>query len=121
MAARVGATVSPQAIDRRFTMATATRLHQVLTASMAVAISAEPVAVPILQRFTSVRIHDSTTIGLPDALATTYRGCGNDTVRGTAGLKCGVQLDLLTGAICGIDLADGRASDHALPVRGPFG
>lgn len=117
MAARVGAAVSPQAIDRRFTLATATLLHQVLTASVAVAISADPVAVPILRRFTSVRIHDSTTIGLPDALATTYRGCGNDTARGTAGLKCGVQLDLLTGAICGIDLADGRASDHALPVQ----
>jgi len=116
-AARVGVTVSPQAIDRRFTLATATLLHQVLTASVEYAISDEPVAVPILQRFTSVRIHDSTTIGLPDTLATTYRGCGNDTARGTAGMKCGVQLDLLTGVICGIDLADGRASDQALPVQ----
>lgn len=96
MAARVGATVSPQAIDRRFTLATVDLLHHVLLASMEYAISADPVAVSILQRFTSVRIHDSTTIGLPDALATTYRGCGNASARGTAGLKCGVQLDLLT-------------------------
>ena len=75
MATRVGVAVSPQAIDRRFTMATATLLHQVLTATLDYAISAESVALPILQRFTSVRIHDSTTIGLPDMLATTDRGC----------------------------------------------
>ena len=74
-------------------------------------------AIPILQRFTSVRVHDSTTIGLPDALTTTWRGCGNDTARGTAGLKCGVPIDLLTGALCGLDLVHGRDSDYALPVQ----
>jgi len=117
MAARIGVEVSPQAIDRRFTMATAQVLQEVLTASMEHLITADPVAIPILQRFTSVRIHDSTTIGLPDTLTTSYRGCGNDTSRGTAGLKCGVQLDLLTGALCGLDLTDGRASDQALPIQ----
>ncbi|HYF61985.1 MAG TPA: IS4 family transposase [Herpetosiphonaceae bacterium] len=117
MAARVGVDVSPQAIDRRLTMTTATLLHHILAASMKFAIAADPVALPILQRFTSVRIHDSTTIGLPDALTTSYRGCGNERSCGTAGLKCGVQLDLLTGALCGLDLVDGRASDHALPIQ----
>lgn len=117
MATRLGVDVSPQAIDRRFTMATATLLHQVLSDSVAQVIAADPVAIPILQRFTSVRIHDSTTIGLPDALASSYRGCGNHGPVGTAGMKCGVQLDLLTGAICGVDLVDGRACDHALPIQ----
>ena len=45
----------------------------------------------------------------------------NATDRGTAGLKCGVQIDLLTGALCGLDLVDGRSSDQTLPVRGPSG
>lgn len=117
MAARLGVDVSPQAIDRRFTMETATLLHQVLTASLEQLISADPVVLPMLQRFSSVRVHDSTTIGLPDALTTSYRGCGNDTSRGTAGLKCGVQIDLLTGTLCGLDLTDGRASDQALPIQ----
>ena len=63
------------------------------------------------------RIHDSTTIGLPDALTTSYRGCGNHGPVGTAGMKCAVQLNLLTGALCGIDLVDGRAADHALPIQ----
>ncbi len=117
MASRLGVEVSPQAIDQRFTSATATLLQQVLTASIQHVVTADPVAIPILQRFTSVRVHDSTTIALPDALTTTWAGCGNATGRGTAGLKCGVQLDLLTGALCGLDLADGRASDHTLPVQ----
>jgi hypothetical protein len=80
-------------------------------------VAADPVTIPILQRFTSVRVHDSTTMSLPDALTSTWRGCGNATDRGTAGLKCGVQIDLLTGALCGLDLVDGRSSDHTLPVQ----
>jgi len=117
MAGRLGVEVSPQAIDQRFTPATATLLQEVLMASIQHVVSADPVAIPILQRFTSVRVHDSTTIGLPDALTSTWSGCGNDTGRGTAGLKCGVQVDLLTGALCGLDLVAGRASDQTLPVQ----
>ena len=117
MAERVGVEISPQAIDQRFTTATATLLQSVLAASMQLGMAADPVAMPILQRFMSVRVHDSTTIGLPDTLTDTWRGCGNNTSRGTAGLKCGVQLDLLTGAICGLDLVAGRTSDYTLPVQ----
>ncbi len=54
-------------------------------ASIQHVIAADPVAIPILQRFTSVRVQDSTTIGLPDALTSTWQGCGNATARGTAG------------------------------------
>jgi len=117
MAHRVGVEVSPQAIDQRFTAKTAALLAAVLAASIQHVVRAQPVAIPILQRFTSVLVHDSTTIPLPDALTSTWRGCGNDTTRGTAGLKCGVQIDLLTGALCGLDLAHGRTSDHALPIQ----
>ncbi len=117
MALRLGVEVSPQAIEQRFTAKTATLLQAVLAASMQHVVRATPVAIPILQRFTGVLVHDSTTIPLPDALTTTWRGCGNDTTRGTAGLKCGVQIDLLTGALCGLDLTHARTSDHALPIQ----
>ena len=117
MALRLGVEVSPQAIEQRFTAKTASLLQAVLAASMQHIVRATPVAIPILQRFTSVLVHDSTTISLPDALAATWRGCGNDTMRGTAGLKCGVQIDLLTGALCGLDLTHARTSDHALPIQ----
>ncbi len=117
-AARVGVDVSPQAIDQRFTWATAALLQEIVTTGMPHLIGADPVAIPILQRFSGVRIHDSTTIVLPDALAEQWRGCGGTSANHTsAALKCGVQLDLLTGALCGLALADGRASDHRLGLQ----
>jgi len=117
-AARVGVDVTAQAIDQRFTLATAALLQEVLSASMQHLIASDGVAIPILQRFTGVRIHDSTTIVLPDALAELWAGCGGSTAEHTASaLKCGVQLDLLSGALSGLDLTDGRASDHRLGVQ----
>ena len=101
-AARLGVDLSPQAIDQRFTFATAALLQEIVTSSMQHLIAADPVAIPILQRFNGVRVHDSTTIVLPDDLADHWRGCGGTSAEHTsAALKCGVQLDLLTGALCG--------------------
>ena len=117
-AARVGVEVSPQAIDQRFTLETAALLQEVLATSMQHLIAADPVALPILQRFTGVRVHDSTTIVLPDGLAQQWSGCGGTSSEHTSSaLKCGVQFDLLTGALCGLELADGRASDHRLAIQ----
>ena len=117
-AARVGVDVTAQAIDQRFTLATAALLQEVLCASLQHLIASDGVSIPILQRFTGVRIHDSTTIVLPDALAELWAGCGGSTTTHTASaLKCGVQLDLLSGALSGLDLADGRASDQRLGVQ----
>jgi hypothetical protein len=99
-------------------MATAALLQEIVTTSMHHLIAADPVAIPILQRFSGVRVHDSTTIVLPDALAAHWHGCGGTSAEHTsAALKCGVQLDLLSGALCGLDLVDGRASDHRLAVQ----
>lgn len=117
-AARSGVELSAQAIDQRLNLSTAELLKRVLLASLDQVIASDPLAIPILQRFRGVRIHDSTTIVLPDALADTWQGCGGTTETNTqAALKCGVQFDLLTGALCGLDLAAGRASDHRLPVQ----
>lgn len=117
-AARVGVDVSPQAIDQRFSLNTAALLREIVATSMQHLIGADGLAIPILQRFTGVRIHDSTTIVLPDALAEQWRGCGgSSSLHTSSALKCGLQFDLLSGALCGLDLADGRASDHRLALQ----
>lgn len=117
-AARLGLSVSPQAIDQRFNFATAALLRGVLERSFSQAIASDPVAVPLLQRFNGLYLHDSTTIVLPDALADYARGCGGSSATNTqAALKCGLQLDLLTGAYRQLDLVDGRASDLSLPLQ----
>jgi hypothetical protein len=117
-AARLGLDVTAQAIDQRFSVATADLLREVLAASAKHLIAADPVAIPIRKRFTGVRIQDSTTIVLPDQLAHHWAGCGGSSDHNTAAaLTCGVQCDLLTGALTARDLADGRASDHRLPLQ----
>lgn len=116
-AARLGLEVSLQAIDQRFTLTSAEVLKQVLTASVEQLIAAQPVAIPLLQRFAAVYLQDSTTISLPDTLADLYRGCGGTSTGSDAALKCGVQFDLLSGTLSALDLADGRSSDRALSLQ----
>lgn len=117
-AASLGLDVSPQAIDQRFSLPTAALLQQVLSASLLHLIEGPQIAIPVLQRFSAVLIHDSTTLVLPDCLSEIYKGCGGSTSENTASaLKCGVQFDLLSGAITALDLTHGRASDQRLPLQ----
>jgi hypothetical protein len=110
-AAALGVTVSPQGLEQRFTRAAALCLEQVLTATMRTVIHADPVAIPLLKRFTGVYLQDSSTIVLPPSLAEVWSGCGDATGAATAALKIQIQVDLLGGQLHG-QLQDGRESDH---------
>ncbi len=115
-AARAEVDVSPQAIVDRMNPRTAALLHTVLTTSVQHLIASDaPVAIPVLQRFAGVYVHDSTSIALPDDLAAPWPGCGGDGP--AASLKCGVQLDLLHGTLTALDLAPGRTADPQLPCQ----
>ena len=117
-AARVGVEATPQAIDQRFTPATARLLRCVLTQALQQIVSCDGVSIPILQRFSGVSIHDGTTIALPDQLREQWAGCGGRSETGTAAaLKCGVQFDLLTGSLSALDLVSGRTHDSLLPCQ----
>jgi hypothetical protein len=61
--------ITPQALDQRFTETATAYLKQVLHAALARVIAADPVAIPLLARFTAVSFQDSSTIVLPDVLA----------------------------------------------------
>jgi hypothetical protein len=116
-AANVGLTISPQGLDQRFTPAAATCLQQVLEAAVQQVVAAHPVAIPLLQRFNGVYLLDSTTITLPDALASVWQGCGGSATGSAAALKVQVLWNLTTGAFRHIGLQDGRASDQRAPVQ----
>ncbi len=106
-AAALGVAITPQGLDQRFTEAAAAALEQVLNAAVTQVIAAQPVAVPVLQRFASVSLLDSSTIILPAALNQVWSGCGGSTSQGSAALKFQVRLDLCTGALAGPLLQDG--------------
>ena len=116
-AATLGVEISPQGIDQRFTEAAAACLQQVLGAAVTEMIEAEPVTILILQRFKGVYILDGSTIGLPAALADEWAGCGNRVPGNEAAVKVQVCLDLITGALWGPLLQDGRAHDRSSPLH----
>jgi hypothetical protein len=117
MAATLGAPVSPQAIAQHCTRATAACLQQVLAAAVRTLVSADPVALPVLERFPAVEVLDTSTLSLPAALAATWPGCGNG--RGptaAAALKLGVRLDLVQGTLTGPLLDSGRTDDRGCAI-----
>jgi hypothetical protein len=118
MAATVGVAITPQGIDHRFTQVTATFLQQVLEAAVTQVLASDPVAIPLLQRFPAVMIQDSSIVLLPAPLATTWQGCGStDPQTAAAALKLQVRLDLVTGALQGPLLQDGRVHDLKAPAQ----
>ena len=101
-------------------MSAATCVKQVLDAALTRVITADPVAIPLLARFTAVAVQDSSTIVLPDALATVWQGCGGSTPESTsAALKLQVRLDLRTGCLA-VQFQEGRASDRTADLPGPL-
>jgi hypothetical protein len=118
VAAKLGVTVSAQGLTQRFGEQAATLLQRVLAAAIEQVIAAEPVAVPLLQRFTGVVILDSSTIALPDGLAQVWQGCGGRVAQGSAAaLKLAVRLDLCRGRLDGPVVTAGRSQDRASPLQ----
>jgi hypothetical protein len=110
-AAAIGVEISPQGLDQRFTPEAAAFMEKVLEAGVREVIRAEPVPVPILQRFNGVYAQDSTVVTLPEALAEVWAGCTG------AALKIQVRWDLLEGGLTHLELRPGKESDRSAPVQ----
>jgi hypothetical protein len=125
-AATGAGSVSRQALAQHCTAAMAQFLRTLLEAAMALLWAGDPVALPLLQRFSAVLVVDSTTISLPAALAEPWPGCGGSTpTAGAAAVKLQVRLDLVRGGLDGLELQPGRQHDQtgqaqqaAVPVGG---
>lgn len=109
-AALVGTNLSAQALDQRFNCKSAHCLKLVLEAALHQVFAADPVTVPLLERFTSVHLIDTSVIVLPDELLTVWPGCGGSAGK-TSSLKVEIGLDLLTGRLQGPHLHSGRTHD----------
>jgi hypothetical protein len=110
--AALGVELTPEALHQRFDRAAASCLEQVLAAAVHQVVAAEPVLLPILDRFSEVVVQDSTSIVLPEVLAEVWQGCGGHETAGNAALKLQLALDLRTGRLRGPHLHDGRDSDR---------
>lgn len=112
IAATLGVTLTPQALDERFTPQAAELLRLVLQASIQAMITADPAALAILDRFTEVDLLDSSTITLPEAFRDQFAGCGTkNPTAGNAAFKLSVAWDLKAGRLRGPVLEAGRVND----------
>ena len=81
-AAQLGLDVTSTAVENRFTPQLVGFLRAVLERTVLRVLAASPQTVDLLNKFTSVRIGDSSTIALPDQLADQFPGCGGIFRRG---------------------------------------
>jgi Transposase DDE domain len=118
MAASLGVSITPQGLSDRLSESAATLLYQILEQAVGHIIAADPVAIPLLQRFSAVVLLDSTVVVLPNELAPVWRGCGGRTEENSqASVKLQVGLDLLGGGLQGPYLSDGRAHDAGCSLQ----
>jgi hypothetical protein len=117
-AAALGLEVTAEALHQRFDRQAASTLEQVLAVAVRQMLAAEPIVLPILERFSEVVVQDSTIISLPEPLAEVWQGCGNGTPHaGNAALKLHLALDLRTGRLRGPSLHQGREPDVAATLQ----
>lgn len=125
LAAHQGVAVCPSALDQRFTPAAAVFLQALLAqavnaAARQASADDQPNTDALLSRFTGVYVQDSTTIGLPKALACFFPGTGGK-AGPSAALKIPLRMELRRGTLEVSDLQPGRACDLASPLsHGPL-
>jgi Transposase DDE domain len=113
MAAQCGAAVTPQAIGQRHTPRLVDFLERLFRGATQLVVGADQALAPILERFPSVTVIDSSTITLPDELRERFRGCGGSYDSGAAALKLQTELDLRSGALAHVEIEAGRSPDGA--------
>jgi hypothetical protein len=118
-AAALGVEVSPPALAQRFTASAAACLHQGLLTAIARGSTAEPVAMPLLERLPAVSVPDSSTLIVPAVVAAQWHGWGGSTSSSaSAALKLQARVERRTGRL-DVQRQEGRASDRAARRPGP--
>lgn len=115
--AALGLSLSPQALDQRFSQEASTFLKAMVDTATAQVVSAEPVGVELLMRFNGVYLADSTIVTLPTTLATVWAGCGGDNRASKAAVKVEVGLDMLCGRLVGPLVEAGCVPDRGSALQ----
>jgi hypothetical protein len=113
MAVQCGAAVTPQAIEQRHTPRLVDFLERLFRDATRLTVASDQALAPILKRFTTVTVLDSSTISLPDEMQERFRGCGGSYGSGASAMKLQTELDLRSGALAHVEIEPGRSSDGA--------
>lgn len=111
-----GLHITAQGLDKRFNESAATFIKSVLDEAVGQVVKATTaVDVKILNRFTSVYVSDCSTVTLPDALHTLWRGTGGRENTSRAALKIDTCIELKSGQLQ-YGLLPGRHCDNHTPL-----
>jgi hypothetical protein len=113
IAVQCGAEVTPQAIEQRHTPKLVDFLQKLFCGATQLVVGSDKALAPILERFTSVTMLDSSTITLPDEVQEQFAGCGGSYGSGAAAMKLQTELDLRSGALAHVEVEPGRSPDGA--------
>ncbi|MGZ6386922.1 MAG: hypothetical protein ACXWOL_16005 [Ktedonobacteraceae bacterium] len=114
VAASLGVPVSPQAVEQRFGVESATLLREVLQEAVGEALCSEASVPELLSRFNGVDVQDGTIISLPAAWRDEWHGCGGSTPEaGQSSMRVQVRLDLAQGGMQGPWLQEARAAERS--------
>lgn len=113
-AAEAGADVSAQAIENRFTPRLVAFLETLFRQAAQQVIASAHTLAPLLERFSSVILMDSSGIRLPDSAQEQFPSTGGDS--GPAALKLQTRLDLKSGALS-VQLEAGKSTDGATSLQ----
>ena len=113
IAAQCGTPVTPQAIEQRHTPRMVKFLETLFRQATKLVIGSDRSLAPILERFSSVPVLDSSAFRLPDSMKEQFPGCGGSHGGGVAAIKLQTELDLRSGALQHIEIEAGRRTDGA--------
>lgn len=113
MAVQCGVAVTPQAIEQRHTPRLVDFLERLFRHATKLVVGSDRALAPILERFTTVTMLDSSTISLPDEMQGQFRGCGGSYDSGASALKLQTELELRSGALAHVEIEPGRSPDGA--------
>jgi hypothetical protein len=107
-----GSDVTPQAVEQRYTPQLVQFLEGLVRRAMGTIIGTDTALAPLLERFTSVTLLDSSTVTLPDSAQDRFPGCGGSYDSGAAAIKLQTELELRRGELL-IQIEKGRSPDCA--------
>ena len=110
---KVVSMLHPKRLDQRYSPQLVRFLKELFCAATKVIVGSGKTLAPLLERFTSVTVLDSSTIVLPDSERQEYPGCGGSYGGGAAAMKLQTEWDLRSGALTHIEIEPGRSPDGA--------
>jgi hypothetical protein len=114
-ATAIGVEITPESVFQRFTPDASQFLKRMLDASIEPVISANPVAIEVLKRFSGVYLLDSSIVTLPDELAAVWQGCGGSEKNSSASVKLSVCWNMTCGDFS-LHIESGRTQDKSSPL-----